>query len=337
MAKAIIVLEDGTSFEGRSFGAEGEKIGEVIFNTQIIGWQEMITDPSYQDKIISIGYPHVGNYGINPRCFESETAHASALIVKEYSRIYSNWQATGPLDEFMKKNGVMGLEGIDTRALTIHLREHGEMRGIVSTKIADKDKLVEKARQYQVPDLVSEIRSPKTESNAKSKITIINLGVNNSTLARFPGANVVSYDISAEKLLEMKPEQVVISSGPGDPRKLTDLVQEIKKLVGKVKLYGIQNGACVLALALGCSVYRMKVGHHGMNQPVVEPDSGKGEITSQNHSYGIDRLASGVEAAHINLNDRTVEKFIARSGKCVGTLYFPVDERGKLPKDYKLV
>jgi len=331
--KAVIVLEDGTVFEGQSFGAEGEAAGEVVFNTQIIGYQEILTDPSYLGKIVAMGYPHIGNYGINDRLYESDKAQAQALVVKEYSKIVSNWQAKGSLGDFMKKNGVIGIEDIDTRALTIHIRDHGEMRGVVSTKSDEVKKLAEKAKAYQPK---SEIRISKSETNSKFEIRnsklIIDIGVNNSTLAAFKGAQVVPSTTTADKILENKVEEVIISSGPGDPRQLTGLVAEVKKLIGQVKLYGIQNGACVLAQALGCSIYKMKVGHHGMNIPVVDPKTGKGEISMQNHSFGIEKLANGVEAKHVNLNDKTIEKIATKDKMCVGTLYFPIDERGKLPR-----
>ena len=349
--KAILVLEDGTVFEGKAFGHEGETVGEVVFNTQVVGYQEILTDPSYRKQIIVMGYPHIGNYGINDRCKESDATHASALIVKEFSKIYSNWQARGSLEDFMKKNKVIGIEDIDTRALVVHIRDNGEMRGVVSTKDFNKESLIKKVKAYKLPDLVSEIKSeirnpwpgrPKSETNPKSQITnsktvIINLGVNNSTLAKFPGAAVVPYDTKAGEILKSKPKQVVISSGPGDPTKLTGLIEEVKKLIGKVPIYGIQNGACVLALALGCSVGRMKVGHHGVNHPVVDPKTGKGEISVQNHSYGIDEVSKNVKVVHVNLNDKTIEKIQTKDGDCVGTLYYPIDERGKLDPGYKYV
>jgi carbamoyl-phosphate synthase small subunit len=346
--KAILALEDGTIFEGTSFGAEGEVVAEVVFNTQVVGFQEMLTDPAYAKQIIAIGYPHVGNAGINDRGHESDKAQASAFVVKEYSKIYSNWQAKGSLGDFMKKNKVIGIEGIDTRALTVHIRENGEMRGVVSTQTFDKNKLVEKAKAYKLPDLVSgmksEIRNPRLRRDfggqAKSeqgKTILIDIGMNNSTLAKYPGAKRVAYDATAESILEGKPGQVVISGGPGDPRKLTGLIEEVKKLINKVPVYGIQNGACVLALALGCKVDRMKVGHHGVNHPVVDPRTGRGEISVQNHSYAITEVASGVKIAHVNLNDKSIEKIQTKDGTCVGTLYFPIDERGKLEAGYKRV
>ncbi|MFH1576889.1 MAG: glutamine-hydrolyzing carbamoyl-phosphate synthase small subunit [Candidatus Margulisiibacteriota bacterium] len=337
--KAVLALEDGTMFEGVSFGAEGEVAGEVVFNTQVVGFQEIMTDPAYAKQILAIGYPHVGNAGINDRSNESDKAHASAFVVKEYSKVYSNWQAKGSLDDFMKKNKVIGIEGIDTRALTIHIRDNGEMRGIVSTEDFNKESLVNKAKGYKLPDLVAETTSGMEGPKAKPGTTtvIINLGVNNSTLSKFAGAKVVPHNVTAEKILEKKPEQVVISSGPGDPRKLTGLVEEIKKLIGKVSIYGIQNGACVLAMALGCTVDRMKVGHHGVNHPVVDTKTGRGEISVQNHSYGITAVPSGVKVVHVNLNDKTIEKIQSKDGSCVAALYFPIDERGKLDPGYKKV
>jgi carbamoyl-phosphate synthase small subunit len=236
--KAVLALEDGTMFEGVSFGAEGEVAGEVVFNTQVVGFQEIMTDPAYAKQIIAIGYPHVGNVGINDRSNESDKAHASAFVVKEYSKIYSNWQATGSFDDFMKKNKVIGIEGVDTRALTVHIRDNGEMRGVVSTKDFNKESLVNKAKGYELQDLVAQTTSSMEPPKAKpgSTSVIINLGVNNSTLSKFAGAKVVPHNIAADKILEKKPEQVVISSGPGDPRTLTGLVAEVKKQIGKVPI-----------------------------------------------------------------------------------------------------
>ncbi|MBN2057194.1 MAG: glutamine-hydrolyzing carbamoyl-phosphate synthase small subunit [Candidatus Saganbacteria bacterium] len=337
--KAVLALEDGTIFEGISFGAEGEIVGEVVFNTQVVGFQEMLTDPAYARKIIVIGYPHVGNAGINDRSNESNKAQAAAFVVKEYSKVYSNWQARESLADFMKRHKVVGIEGIDTRALTVHLRDNGEMKGIISTSDLNKESLVSKAKAYEPSDLVSEVTSAMDLPKAKpgSTTVIINLGVNNSTLARYPGAKIVLSDITAEKVLEKQPEMVVISSGPGDPRELTALVDQVRKLVGKVPVHGIQNGACVVALALGCTVERMKVGHHGVNHPVVDPRTGRGEITAQSHSYGITDVPAGVKVMHVNLNDKTIEKIQSKDGSCVATLYFPIDERGKLEKGYKPV
>ena len=336
--KAILALEDGTIFEGKAFGAKGEVAGEAVFNTQVVGYQEILTDPSYRKQLIAMGYPHIGNYGINERCNESDKTHAAALIVKEASKIYSNWQAKGSLSDFMSKNNVIGIEDIDTRALVVHIRDNGEMRGVVSTKDFNKDSLVKKAKAYELPDLVSEIKTKRPQSPVSSpQFVIIDIGVNNSVLKKFPKAAVVSYDTSADEIIKMAPKQVVISNGPGDPRKLSALIGEIKKLIEKVPVYGIQNGACVLALALGCGVSRMKVGHHGVNHPVVHPKTGVGEISVQNHSYGIDKVPKNVKVAHVNLNDKTIEKIETKDGKCVGTLYYPIDERGKLDSGYKFV
>ncbi|MFA4858925.1 MAG: glutamine-hydrolyzing carbamoyl-phosphate synthase small subunit [Candidatus Margulisiibacteriota bacterium] len=346
MTKAIIALEDGTCFEGTAFGAEGEVLGEVIFNTQVVGYQEILTDPANRGKLVCMGYPLIGNYGINDRCNESGKGQAAALIVKENSRVYSNWQAKESLADFMQKQNIVGIEGIDTQALTVYIRDHGEMRGIVSTVCFDKDELVKKTKEYVIPNLAemkSQITnlasasrgSPKSQTN--SKMVVINLGVNHSTLAKYPGGEVVAYDTAPEEILKNAPEQVVISSGPGDPTKLQGTIDTVKQLIGKVSLYGIQNGACVLALALGCQVSKMKVGHHGVNYPVVDPKTGKGEISAQNHSFGVDKLAAGVKAFHVNLNDKTIEGFRSSDGKCVGTLYFPIDERSKLPAGYQYV
>jgi carbamoyl-phosphate synthase small subunit len=232
----------------------------------------------------------------------------------------------------MKKDKVLGLTGIDTRSLTLHLRDKGELRGIVSTKDFNKQSLIAKAQKHTRPVYRSTVKN-----TGKSKVTIIDLGINQSTLACYEGARIVSEEATAEKILSGGTEQVVISSGPGDPTALPKLVEEIKQLIGKVKIYGIQNGACLLAQAMGGKVYRMKVGHHGANQPVVDPKTGQGEISWQNHSYGVESLPAKVKVVHVNLNDQTIEKFQSQDGSCVGTLYFPIDQRGKLDPGYKYV
>jgi carbamoyl-phosphate synthase small subunit len=292
-----------------------------------------------------MGYPLIGNYGINDRCNESEKGQAAALIVKENSRVFSNWQAKASLADFMREHKIIGIEGIDTQALTVYLRDHGEMRAVVSTECFEKNELVKKAKASVAPSLAErefQISNPKFQINSKSKnqnpnMVLVNLGVNNSLLNKYPGVKVLPFDASAEEILKSEPEQVIISSGPGDPTKLSGTIETVKQLVGKVSLYGIQNGACVLALALGCEVSRMQVGHHGVNYPVVDPKTGKGEISVQNHSYGVDRLAGGMSAFHVNLNDKTIEGFRTKDNKCIGTLYFPIDERAKLPVGYQYV
>jgi len=334
--KAILVLEDGKVFKGTAYGAEGEAVGDVIFNTQVVGFQEILTDPAYKNQIVAFGYPHVGNAGINDQSHESDSTHVSAFVVKEFSKIYSNWQGKESFEDFMKRNKVIGMEGVDTRAVTLYIRDNGEMKGIISTRDFSEKSLLEKIKNYSAPNLTSLVQRKGTHKKEAKEI-LIDLGVNNSVLKKFPKAAVVSYKTTAEEILERGPEQVIISSGPGDPTKLDKLISEVEKLVGKVPIYGIQNGAIVLAMALGCTVSRMKVGHHGVNHPVVDPKSGSGEISVQNHSYGIDKVPASVKVVHVNLNDKTIEKFETKDGQCVGTLYFPIDERGKLDKGYKPV
>lgn len=335
--KAMIVLEDGTVFNGSACGAQGELAGTIIFNTQVVGYQEIITDPANKGKIVAMGYPHIGNYGINDRCRESDSAQVAALVVKEFSKLHSNWQAKGSLIDYMKKNKVIGIEGVDTQALTTHIRDHGEMRAIVSTKDFKKDRLLKKLKTKNPAEAHGHNQKKAIKALSSQPKVIINLGASNSTLNRFPDAQVVPADITADAIIKLKAQQVIISGGPDDPRKLTGLASEVKKLIGRVQIYGIQNGACVLAMALGASVYKMKVGHHGVNHPVVEPDTGRGEISIQNHSFGVEKLPDKVDVVHINLNDKTIEKFQTKDGKNIGTLYFTIDERGKLPKGYKFV
>lgn len=338
--RAILALEDGTIFNGQAFGAEGEKAGEVVFNTSLTGYQEILTDPSYKGQIVTMTYPLIGNYGINEEDIESPRPNAEAFVVRENARLASNFRLTGKLDEYLKKYGIVGIEGVDTRMLTRRLRTKGSLKGIVSTIDLDEKSLVKKAKESQGVegvDLVKVVTCAKpyvwneTEYAQNSKYEILNTKqIPNSkfkyqvaaydygikfhilrNLQKF-GCKVTVYpaDYPAEKILEMNPDGIFLSNGPADPSAVTYAIKNIKKLIGKKPIFGICLGHQLLGLALGGKTYKLKFGHHGGNQPVMDLTTRKVEITAQNHGFAvdIDSIPKGtVELTHINLNDKTVE------------------------------
>lgn len=327
MSKAVLILEDGTIFEGQSFGALGEKRGEVVFHTGVVGYQELLTDPYYQGKILVMSYPLIGNYGIYDKGYESDRVQAQGLVVKENSKTYSNWQATGSLEDFMKKYDLVGIEGIDTRALVIHLRENGQMQGVISTE----DFNTERNWNKTVPaeDLVEKVTTKKSYTLGKGqKVVLINLGVPKSLIQKLVAENcavtVVPAKTSADNIFELNPKRVVLAGGPGDPRALDYVTVEVKKLLGKKPISGISLGTLILAQALGASVRPMKIGHHGVNQSVKNIKTGKAEVTVQNHNYVIDgdSIPKDLEITEINLNDDSIEGFCSQKYEADGVMYF---------------
>lgn len=336
--KALLVLEDGTVFEGLSFGAEGESCGEVVFNTSMSGYQEILTDPSYKGQIVTMTYPLIGNYGINAEDAESVRPFVEGFVVREYSKIASNWRGEESLGRYLMKNGIVGIEGIDTRYLTLHIREQGAMRAVLSTKDLDPKSLLEKARQSPSMvgmDLVKdvsgiaarswiahkrtpahpigpgEVRAPKTKG---LKVTVIDCGakfnIMRQLVARGCQVTVVGADTPAPVILRAKPDGVLLSNGPGDPAAVGYVVDTTRELIGKVPLFGICLGHQMLGLALGGQTYKLKFGHHGGNQPVKDLKTGRVAITVQNHGFCVDIKslnAKDIEVTHTNLNDNTLE------------------------------
>ncbi len=316
----ILALEDGTCFEGASFGAEGEKSGEIVFNTSMTGYQEILTDPSYHGQIVAMTYPLIGNYGINEEDFESGKPQVEGFVVKECSRIVSNWRASTSLPEFLKKHNIIGVEGIDTRALTRHIRSIGAMKAVISTTDSDKKSLVEKAKASPGlvgRDLVKEVTCKKTYSwnkTGKHKIVVLDCGVKYNILRELASRDcqviVVPADTPAKEILGLKPNGILLSNGPGDPAAVTYVIDTVKQLIGKLPIFGICLGQQMIGLALGGKTYKLKFGHRGANQPVKNLKTGKVDITSQNHGFCVDieSIPKGVaEVTHINLNDRTAE------------------------------
>ena len=332
--KAILALADGRIFEGRSFGATGESIGEVVFNTAMTGYQEVLTDPSYKGQMVTMTYTQIGNTGINPEDIESRGLFLSGFIVKEYQDCYSNWRASMSLDAYLKENGVIGIQGIDTRALTRHLRDKGAQNGVISTIDADHASLIAKARKIPSMaglDLASGVSCEKPYNwnegswNLESgypkidpaplafKVVAYDFGIKYNILRCLVDAGcdvtVVPADFKAEEALSMNPDGIFLSNGPGDPEPISEVQAEIRKLIGKKPIFGICLGHQLLGLALGGRTVKLPFGNHGSNLPVMDMQTRKVEITSQNHGFAVDLASLGSDAClgHENLNDQTVE------------------------------
>ncbi|MBU1998371.1 MAG: glutamine-hydrolyzing carbamoyl-phosphate synthase small subunit [Candidatus Omnitrophota bacterium] len=319
--QAILALEDGKIFKGKSFGASTERLGEVVFNTSMAGYQEILTDPSYKGQIVAMTYPLIGNYGINKEDVESRRIFLEGFVVKEYSKIASNWRSEQPLGDYLKENNIPGIEGIDTRALTLHIRSAGAMKGILSTTDNDELSLVEKARSsrgLEGVDLVKEVTIDKSyiwsTARHKYKVVVIDFGVKHNILRellkRECQAIVVPAETGANAILKLKPNGVLFSNGPGDPAAVHYAVATCRELIGKLPLFGICLGHQILGLALGGKTYKLKFGHHGANHPVKDLRSGKVCVTSQNHGFCLEMESldkKSIELTHVNLNDFTAE------------------------------
>lgn len=327
--QAILALEDGMIFKGESFGASGEKYGEVVFNTSMTGYQEILTDPSYKGQIVAMTYPLIGNYGINKKDVESHKPFLEGFVVKEYSKIASNWRAQKTLEEYLKENNILGMEGIDTRALTLHIREAGAMKAVLSTVDLDEKSLVKKAKESRGLigiDLVKEVacrkfyiwrneqRTTNNERQLRFKVVVIDCGVKYNILRELLKHKcqviVVPADTEAGEILEMKPDGVLLSNGPGDPAAVKYVIETTKRLIGKVPIFGICLGHQMLGLAFGGKTYKLKFGHHGANHPVKDLETGKVLITVQNHGFCVDIDSlnrKDIEITYLNLNDQTLE------------------------------
>jgi carbamoyl-phosphate synthase small subunit len=320
------MLEDGMLFEGKSFGCKGESAGEVVFNTSMMGYQEILTDPSYCGQIVTMTYPQIGNYGINDEDVESGKVQVKGFIVREYMDHYSNWQATKSLQQYLEEYGIVGISDIDTRQLTRHIREKGAMKGVISTGIDDPVKLKELLESFpgmsgrNLVDLVTCSRPYIFNPGAgKYKYTIAayDFGIKTNILRCLDSAGfnimVMPADTSPEKLLSDEFDGILLSNGPGDPSAVGYAIENIKKIVGKKPVFGICLGHQLLALALGAETYKLKFGHHGANHPVKNLENHEVEVTTQNHGFSVDMesletiSAPSYRVTHINLNDGTIE------------------------------
>jgi len=331
--KAALALADGRVFYGKSLGASGEISGEVVFNTSMTGYQEILTDPSYRGEIVTMTYPLIGNYGINLEDVESWRPHLSGFIVKEASDVPSNWRSKLSLDAYLKENGIVGLQGIDTRALVRHIRDHGAQTGILSSIDTDPESLVAKAKAAPSivgHDLVREVTCQEPyhwtegtwdlengyqprQGEARFKVIAYDFGIKRNILRNLVGSGcdvtVVPADFPASKVLALRPDGVFLSNGPGDPEPITYAQENIRQLLGKIPLFGICLGHQLLSIALGGNTYKLKFGHRGGNQPVRRGDGHCVEITSQNHGFAVEpgSIKDTAVVTHINLNDNTVE------------------------------
>lgn len=353
MKPALLVLEDGRVFKGRRFGAETDIGGEVVFNTSMVGYQEILGDPSYAKQMVVMTYPMMGNYGIAPEDFESRSTFLSALIVKEPSNIASNWRHEHTLDEYLKAQGVPGFCDLDTRALVRHLRDCGSMRGVIGDANESIETLV--ARAKAIPsmagsDLASQVSvsqpyswtepSPivgrqvnglvQTPAPVEFHVVAYDFGIKRNILRRLVDVGckvtVVPAKTSAEEVLAMKPDGVLLSNGPGDPEPLDYAISNIQKILGKVPVFGICLGHQLLCLAMGAKSYKLKFGHRGGNHPVMDLSTRRVEITSQNHGFAIDTQtlsSSEVEVTHINLNDQTLEGVRLKNVPAFSVQYHP--------------
>jgi carbamoyl-phosphate synthase small subunit len=345
-SRATLVLEDGAAFEGWSFAGEGEVAGEVVFTTSMVGYQETITDPSYRGQILLFTYPLIGNYGVIPGDEESRKVQAAAVIVREYTPHPSNWASERSLADLLDENGVLGIEGMDTRALTRHIRDKGAMRGVISTSESDRSVLRDRATAHppmvglDLASTISELAEPTllpAFGEERCRVIALDYGVKGSIYEelRSRGASVLAMPGSTtpDDILAADPQGLFLSNGPGDPAALGEAVDNLRPLLGEVSTFGICLGHQLLGLALGCETYKMPFGHHGANHPVRNLQTGRIEITSQNHGFAVseDSLTKGVWLTHRNLYDGTVEGIASPGLRAWSVQYHPESSPG--PRD----
>jgi len=360
MTAAILALADGRIFTGRACGAAGEAHGEVVFNTSMTGYQEILTDPSYRGQIVCMTYPLIGNYGINPEDVESRRPWVNGFIVKEACAYPSNWRGRMSLETYMREHGIVGIQGIDTRALTRHLRDRGAQEGIISTVETDAARLAAKAQALPGligRDLVSEVtidqphgwsegdwsltRGYTTPPAPRFKVVAFDSGIKRNIMRQLSSlgceVEVVPAGTPAAAVLERKPHGIFLSNGPGDPEAVPYLVESVRGLIGKAPIFGICLGNQILGLAFGGETYKLKFGHHGANHPVKDLATGRVEITSQNHGFSVDPASVakvGLVETHVNLNDGTSEGMRHRELPVFSVQYHPEASPGPHDSHY---
>lgn len=349
--RALLVLRDRTIFEGFSFGFPGDSSGEVVFNTSMMGYQEILTDPSYKGQIVTMTYPMIGNYGVNPVDVESSRPHVEGLIVKEYSEVFSNFRASGSLADYLFRHRIVGLEGIDTRSLVKHLRERGAMPGLISTTDFNLNRLKEKAAALpgmEGQDLVAAVSCKKPYawdkptvdprrhrvrkgegSHPAKKVVAYDFGIKQNILRNLVAQGcevwVVPARTPASEVLALKPDGVFLSNGPGDPAAVHYAIENAAHLAGRVPLFGICLGHQILGLSQGAKTFKLKFGHRGGNQPIKNLLTGHVEIASHNHGFAIskDSIDAAGQLTHVNLNDDTVAGFSRPEKKYFAVQYHP--------------
>ena len=371
--KAILALADGKVFTGVGFGAEGETVGEVVFNTSMTGYQEVLSDPSYEGQLVAMTYPQIGNVGVNLEDVESRRPFVRGFIVKDYTAQPSNWRASQPLHEYMRTNGIVGIYGIDTRALVRHLRDHGAQTGVISTAAGSVDELIAKAQAapgligqdlvknvtcpeaydwnegmwelvggYKVRDGSSTAKRSRKGSFTAPKFFVVayDFGIKYNILRNLAESGcqvrVVPASTPASEVLTLKPDGIFLSNGPGDPDAVPYAKDNVQQLIGKKPIFGICLGHQILGLALGGKTYKLKFGHHGANQPVMDLTTRKVEITSQNHGFAVDAdsLSGAAQLTHVNLNDNTVEGLAHRDLPIFSVQYHPESSPGPHDANY---
>lgn len=346
---ALLILEDGRAFRGASFGADGEAFGEMVFNTSMTGYQEILTDPSYAGQIVCMTYPLIGNYGVNEDDVESRRPWVEGFVVRESSSIASNWRSTGTLDSYLKGNNIVGIEHIDTRALVRHIRDKGAMRAVISSVDLDEKSLLDKV--LATPEMKNrELASAVTAEHRfeypsmdeqKYHIVCYDFGVKTNSLREFSRfgchVTVVPAETSASDVMALKPDGIFLSNGPGDPAAMKTVVKEIKKLAEtKTPIFGICLGHQLIGEAFGGETYKLKFGHRGGNQPIKDLTTGRVEITAHNHGFAVDAasLPADIEVTHINLNDNTVAGLRHKSLPVFSVQYHPESAPGPHDSEY---
>lgn len=362
---AILALEDGRVFPCRSFTGPGEASGEVVFNTSMTGYQEVLTDPSYRGQLVTMTYPLMGNYGINPEDVESANVQVAGFLIREYQEQHSNWRATESLADYLNASHIMGVDGLDTRALTRHIRTVGALRAVITTEL-DTETAIQQARRIPSMaglDLASQVSTSEAyfwrnnmvvpcenqvldttlwpSKNGRKRVVVLDYGVKYNILRHLTAVGcevlVVPAGTTADTIRHLTPDGIFLSNGPGDPEPLQEAVATIRNLIGYRPLFGICLGVQLLGLALGGRTFKLKFGHRGSNQPVHNLLTGRVEITSQNHGFAVDPASldsNDVEITHINLNDRTLEGFRHRQYPVFAVQYHPEAAPGPHDADY---
>jgi carbamoyl-phosphate synthase small subunit len=362
--QAILALEDGRLFRGKAFGALAERVGEVVFNTSLTGYQEIFTDPSYAGQIVVLTNPHIGNYGTSPSDAESARPYIEGLVVREFSPVSSSWRSTEVADDYLERNGVPVIAEIDTRAVVRHLRANGVMRGVISTAVEDTDALVAKARAHKKmdgTDLASVVSTKKSytwdsseprngtgdkllpvamSAGEQMHVVAYDFGIKENILRMLSRENcrvtVVPARTPAADVLAMEPDGIFFSNGPGDPEPLEYAQQNIRDLQGKKPMFGICLGHQLFGIALGGTTYKLKFGHHGGNHPIMNLETGRVEITAQNHNFNVDpkSLPDDVAVTHVNLNDDTLAGLKHKTDPMFSVQYHPEASPGPHDSHY---
>ena len=341
-----IVLEDGEEYYGYGFGADKENICEIVFNTSMVGYQEIVSDPSYTYQMVVMTYPLIGNYGITDDDYETKQPTIGGLIVREYNDLPSNFRYTKTLSEYLEENNIPGISGIDTRKLTRSIREKGSRKVIITDIKTSKKKAMQKMKQYEIPkDAVSKVSCKKKwysrTANSEYNIVAVDCGIKlnivRSLNKRRCNVTVVPYNTTAKEIMELKPDGVFLSNGPGNPEDVKEVIELVKKIKGKYPVFGICLGHQMISLAYGAKTYKLKFGHRGGNHPVKNLETDKIEITSQNHSYAVDEESlkkTKLKVTHKNILDNTVEGVECKEDKIFSVQYHPESAPGPQDSSY---